>query len=173
MAKISIFCLMTILFFTTDYFSQSKRTKSKSETSIKTSSEIKKKLIRQLKNDGEIKGSCVESASNQKFITVKLEDLNRDGKPEFLITLGGEFHYDCAKESMLWYYQETSNGYKKLLGVYTGNRTVDDLTRMKTYHKGFADLGLVMLQGPFIEVIDYEFNGTKYIKKSERIIQVP
>lgn len=166
-------CLIIILLFAADSFSQSKRTKPKTKTLVNTSAEIKKKLIQQLKNDGEIKGSCAEPASSQKFVAVKPEDLNRDGKPEFLITLKGEFHYDCAGESTLWYYQKTSNGFKKLLGVFTGNRTVDNLTRMKTYHKGFADLGLVMLQGSFIEAIDYEFNGTKYTEKSKRTQQVP
>lgn len=150
--------------------------------------EIHKKLLDQLLRDGQVSRKCAERTSEaEQMIHVETQDLNRDGKQEYLIQL---MNHECSTGGtsnymFLWCYRETPRGYIKLLAVSSdkiSNSVFDHFsadTRYRngrettTYHNGFADLTLVSAQGPYIGWTNYTFNGTRYVESSHGVERVP
>lgn len=138
---------------------------------------LQEKLVRQLVLDGQITDECVQkSGGAAKVIIIERADLNHDGKPEYLIRLEDGAQAECTPAMTLWCYRETSSGYAKLLAVSsdrTVNRTFDHFNGKKTAHRGFADLELVTVQGPYVEFTDYVFNGIQYVEAKHGAERVP
>lgn len=136
---------------------------------------LQRQLVKQLIADHQLTEECVRRAGGaEKVVRVETQDLNRDGKPEYLIRHENE--YECAATTTLWCYRQTSRGLLRLLAVSsdrTVNRTFDHFSRQRTYHNGFADLELVTQQGPYVEFTDYVFDGTRYVEAKHGSERVP
>lgn len=136
-------------------------------------SDLKARMLNELRVGKQIKQDCGKSAGSGEILDIELQDLDRDGKPEFLISLSGALQYECSNGSTVWWYKKTAGGYVRLLAADTGNHNIDHFSKKRTYHRGFADLELVTTQGPFVEGTDYIFNGSRYVVAKHDIVRVP
>lgn len=137
---------------------------------------MQRQIVKQLIADHQLSDDCVQRAGGaEKVIRVETQDLNLDGKPEYLIRLDYGGQNECSPKMTVWCYRQTPRGLIKLLAISsdrTVNRTFDHFSQSKTRHNGFADLELVTQQGPYIEFTIYAFDGQRYIESkhgSERI----
>jgi hypothetical protein len=135
--------------------------------------DLKARLLNELRVGKQIKQDCGASAGRDEIVDIELQDLDRDGKPEYLISLRGALQYECSNGSTVWWYKKTAGGYVKLLAADTANHNIDHFSMKRIYHGGFADLELVTTQGPFVEGTDYIFNGSRYVVAKHDIVRVP
>lgn len=128
----------------------------------KVSAATQKAIVQQLVSDRGITADCVREAGGaSKVVSIKPLDLNRDGKPEFIVS--GESGCAFGANSPYgWVYRKTANGYEVLLdaGPNIG------ISRKKTQTKGYYDLA-VDTMGNFstnwkAQTTTYKFNGTRY-----------
>jgi hypothetical protein len=138
---------------------------------------VQERIVHQLISDRQLTADCVRRVGGAgKLIRVETQDLNRDGKPEYLIRLDYEGQSECSPKTTIWCYRQTPSGLLMLLAVSsdrTVNRAFDHFSRKKTYHNGFADLELVTEQGPYVEFTDFVFNGTRYVETKHGAERVP
>lgn len=154
MMKQFVLCLLMILLCTTSELAQSRRKglKPKPKQTIIVTNKIQEEIVQQMIREGQITGTCIENSGGiGKVVSIQADDLNADGTPEYLITLNNP--NECTESATLWCYRKTSGSYVKLLG--TDIRTVgiiDHFSRTRTYHNGFADLEVVVIQSSWAEV---------------------
>jgi hypothetical protein len=107
-----------------------------------------------LEEGGNFEGYTVERLS--KFLVVKLVDLNRDGKPEFLVRGINDIcgPYWCTHRV----YRKTAGGYQLLF-----EDAVQDLKPQKTFTNGYRDLMSFKHGSAYESELDlYKFDGKEY-----------
>jgi hypothetical protein len=121
----------------------------------KVSAATQNAIVQQLVGDRGITADCVREAGGaSKVVSIKPLDLNRDGKPEFIV-YGESGCAFGANSPYGWVYRKSANGYEMLLDAGPNQ----EISRKKTLTKGYYDLRVLTL-GP--ETTTYKFNGTRY-----------
>jgi hypothetical protein len=93
-----------------------------------------------------------------KDMRVKKTDLNRDGRPDYIIWLPGEEWGMCTKDNCLrWVYRKSGNGYKKLLST-----TSIELSMEKSSTNGYRDLRSRQDTAGEPPVSIYKYDGNQY-----------
>ena len=120
---------------------------------------IQNEIIQQLTRDGEITTECVREAGGpRKALGISLVDLNRDGRPEFIVDL----LISCgAGDGYKWIFRKTSSGLELLLKA-GGPRT--RILPLRSYTNGYRDIAedaLHSLSGASVRTI-YKFDGKRY-----------
>jgi len=128
----------------------------------RVSAQKEKEIVQQLIRDREITAKCVQEAGGaQKTVYVNSVDLNRDGKPEFIVDL----HTSCgAGNGYKWIYRRTTTGYEQLLSA-GGPRT--EIAPLKSYTNGYRDVveaAFASVSGDSVRTI-YRFDGKRYREK--------
>lgn len=121
--------------------------------------QVKKQLVQQMINDGEVKTSCVqEEGGALKFLDVSLLYLNNDKQPEYLVSGKGMCGCNGSMRCAFLIYLKTANGYKKVYRT-DGN---EDIEVLKTKTKGFKNLKATLISGSQTYTAIIKFNGNKY-----------
>lgn len=166
-----LLCLMVVLLCMASGLTQSRRKKLQSKPTSVTAKV--QELAQQMIGDGQLTRDCVEKSGGiGKVVSLKVEDLNRDGTPDYLITLNNP--NECTEGATLWCYRKTSRGYVMLLGADI--RTVgviDHFSRGRTDHNGFVDLEVVVIQSSWAEAYVFVFNGTSYVEARHTTERIP
>lgn len=142
----------------------------KAHTSMSLAAKAPTALVEQIARDNEEVKQCVQeqfhgsAAELAKEVDVEERDLNRDGKPEFLIAFQGA----CggAANGPVFVYQRSARGYTQLL-----EDTGQDFTAKRTSTGGYADLQVGAHSSAIErELTIYKFSRGKY-RMSECITQ--
>ncbi|HEX8708214.1 MAG TPA: hypothetical protein VF723_08235 [Pyrinomonadaceae bacterium] len=127
----------------------------------KATAQEKKELSQLIMKDKQVEEDGVSTDAVAKGITVKKIDLNKDGQPEFIVSLqeGGlcGAHANCPN----WVFRKTGSEYQLLLRTFGR-----DLLLQKTSTNKFRDLrsegGDTAFEGSFV---NYKFDGNEYQAK--------
>lgn len=144
-------CLVMIFFCATVVFSQS---------SGKVTSKVKKAVIQQMIDDGEISKECVSEVSDiTELVSVETEkDLNGDGKPEYFV-MGTHACTSASDRSNAWYYRKTPKGYALLAFL----PRFEFIKASKTKTKGYYNLQVTRKSGTSsFDTVTYKFDGSRY-----------
>src|SRR6266852_463027 len=121
-----ILCFILILPGSQFAFSQSRG---------RISPKTKQDLVQQMLRHGEIDDACVREVGGAARFSVSPIDLNRDGRPEFIVT--GQGQCSCgARRCNEWLYRLTRNGYELILGPLQS----DGFVPQKSSTNGFSGL---------------------------------
>jgi hypothetical protein len=144
---------------------------------VKTSPKLKQELIQQMVSDGEVTNECIEKLGGaEKAIDLTPVDLNRDGRPDYLIEgtyaiidvdmsgAGKNESADCVygpQRPNGWIYVQTEKGYKLVFSTLNAGILLG-----KTYTNGYLDFKVEQPSGPNgLVIVTYKFNGEKYLAK--------
>lgn len=123
-------------------------------------------IVDQLIADDAFSRQCVEEAGGiSEAVTIKNEDLNFDGQPEFFVT--GKRCGLGPRRPDAWYYRKVAKGYEQILYINQG----DNFVKLKTRTKGYVDLKVTSSIGrdTFGEDI-YKFDGNLYQSVSGKCV---
>jgi hypothetical protein len=156
LVAIQLFLCPTVTAFQGGGGESTKKGPSKKNVVLKKNSNVRlpKELILQMARDNERVKSCLqeEGGSTVKFaaknLSADLLDLNRDGKPEWLI--GGEGCFCGNRTCARWIYREAAGKYELLL---------EDGVPLDTFTNGYKDLQVGF--GPYIPTI-FTYDGKRY-----------
>jgi len=143
----------------------------------KTSPKLKQELIQQMVSDGEVTNECIEKLGGaEKAIDLTPVDLNRDGRPDYLIEgtyaiidvdmsgAGKNESADCVygpQRPNGWIYLQTEKGYKLVFSTLNAGILLG-----KTYTNGYLDFKVEQPSGPnAIFTATYKFDGNQYVAK--------
>jgi len=131
-------------------------------TAQKVSAVTQKAIVQQLVSDRGIDADCVREAGGaSKVVSIVPIDLNRDGKPEFIVS-GESGCASGASSPYGWVYSKSGNDYKMLLDAGPNQ----GISRKKTLTKGYYDLKITALGNASTnwkaQATTYKFNGTRY-----------
>lgn len=152
-------------------------TTARQRRSAKTSPNLKRELIQQMVSDGEVTNECIEKLGGaEKAIDLTPVDLNRDGRPDYLIEgtyaiidvdmsgAGKNESADCVygpQRPNGWIYLQTEKGYKLLFSTLNAGILLG-----KTYTNGYLDFKVEQPSGPnSIFTAAYKFDGNQYVAK--------
>lgn len=121
-----------------------------------------KAIVQQLVRDRGISANCVREAGGaSKVVSITPIDLNRDGRPEFIVN--GESGCTFGANSPYgWVYSKNGNSYEMLFDAGPNQ----GISRKNNLTNGYYDLKVTML-GNFssnwkARTSTYRFNGTRY-----------
>ena len=101
-------------------------------------------------------------AAITKGVIVKKTDLNKDGQPEYLVTLQEEHLCGAHANCPAWVYRKTGDAYQLLLRTFG-----QQLLLEKTSTGGFRDLRTEGASSAFeTDFSIYKFDGNKYLAKA-------
>lgn len=141
-----LFCLATILFCVS--FAQAQ------------SNQVKKQLIEQMINNGDITRSCVkEQGGALKAVTFQLVHFNNDKQLEYVVSGDGSCCVG-ARRCATWIYQKTADGYRKIYGGNDGDQA--DLEFLKTKTNGYRNIRSTVYSGNEAFTAIFKFNGSRY-----------
>lgn len=180
MSKISLLFLLALPFCVTDGMVQSRNKQAiyaqgkGTPPAILSASERERnkittrqrhEIIHQMVRDSAIEQDCAnQDGKPDKVIQISPVDLNRDGKPEFLVE--GNSGCACAMQRCHnWIYQKTDEGYELILDA----GPIEWILRRKTSTNGYIDLEVVSVSGPDgAGSTIYKFDGTDYKEQARR-----
>lgn len=129
------------------------------------SAKEQEELVQQMVRDRQLPSDCVqESGGAREVVSVELEDLNSDGRPEFFV-MGKS---GCAwgpRRPFAWYYRKTQKGYALMLYI----NQLENVVKRRTKTNGYYDLEVTTSDGAdtFGSGI-YKFDGTRYQEQKQR-----
>lgn len=116
-----LFCSIAILFGVSLVYSQT--------------AQVKKQLVEQLVNDGDIERSCVrEQGGYLKVVDFSLVHLNKDKQPEYMM-YGNGCACMGARRCNTWIYQKSGSNYRKIFGG-----EMADLDITKKWANGYREI---------------------------------
>lgn len=131
---------------------------SRREPHERVSAEVREQIVQQLTRNGDLTAECLRDADGPtKVINIRAVDLNRDGKPEFIVKL----LLSCgAGDGYAWIFRNTSTGLELLLSA-GGPRT--QISPMGSFTNGYRDIAedAVGPRGGSVRTV-YKFDGKLY-----------
>jgi len=144
--KRTLFCIVLVLSFLS--FAQTQ------------SNQVKKQLVELMINNGDITRACVQAQGGTlKAINVRLEYLNNDKQPEYVVSGDGSCCIG-ARRCSTSIYQKTANGYRKIYGGTDGDQA--DIEVLRTRTNGYRNIRSTLYSGGQALTAIFKFNGSNY-----------
>lgn len=147
MKRRHIFSIVTFLFCATTEVAYSRG----------VASEIKTKIVRQMLRDGQIHADCIKEEGPVKIVDISMVELNKDGKPEFLV-IGQGCACQGARRCLHWIYREKQSGFEMIFGP----DPADNITIQRNSRKGYFNIMSMGVSGDDVCTMTYKFDGRRY-----------